>query len=255
MSERSSHPPGAFAWAELATSDAPAAKAFYSSLFGWEYEDSPVGEGMTYSIARRSGLDVAALFDSSDQPPHWNCYVSVPSVDDTTDRARAAGATVMSEPFDVMQSGRMSVLADPQGAVLCLWEAREHIGARLVNTPGAMTWNDLLTPDPEQAAGFYERLFGWRTQEVEGGGGYRVIFNGERSNGGMMPLDPATMGDTPPNWMPYFGHEDVERVAREVAGLGGRLYNGPTRMPQGTIAVLADPQGAAFAVWTGAYDD
>ena len=69
-----------------------------------------------------------------------------------------------------------------------------------------------------------------------------------------MPLDPR-MGSAPPNWMPYFGHEDVDRLLEEVGGLGGQVFNGPMRMPQGSIAVLGDPQGAAFAVWTGQYDD
>ena len=87
-------------------------------------------------------------------------------------------------------------------------------------------------------------------------GGYRVISNGDRSSGGIMPLDPDRMGSaTPPNWMPYFGHEDVERLIGEVGGLGGQVFNGPMRMPQGTIAVLGDPQNAVFAVWTGEYDD
>jgi predicted enzyme related to lactoylglutathione lyase len=119
-----------------------------------------------------------------------------------------------------------------------------------------MTWNDLVTPDPESAARFYGELLGWTTTEIPDAGGYRVIRNGERSNGGMMPLDPERMGSgSPPSWMPYFGHEDVERLAGEVEGVGGRVLNGPLRMPQGTIAVLADPQGAVFALWTGEYED
>jgi predicted enzyme related to lactoylglutathione lyase len=172
------------------------------------------------------------------------------------DRARRQEATVMMEPFDVMDAGRMSVIADPTGAALCLWEPRENIGAALVNTPGAMTWNDLITPDPDVAARFYEDLFGWTTEEIPDAGGYRVIRNGGRANGGITRLDRETMGpDTPPNWMPYFGHEDVDRLVGEVEGMGGRPLSGPHPMPQGTIAVLADPQGAVFAVWTGQYED
>ena len=256
MGERTSYPPGTFSWAELATSDAGAAKAFYSSLLGWEYDDSPIGDGMVYSRARRDGRYVAALFGGSDQPPHWNCYVTVESADAATARAREFGGNVMADPFDVMDVGRMSVIADPTGAALSLWEPRGHIGAGLVNTPGAMTWNDLITPDPSTAATFYEGLFGWTTEEIPGSGGYRVIRNGERTNGGMLPLDRERMGaETPPHWMPYFGHEDVERAIEEVAGLGGRVYSGPRRMPQGAFAVMADPQGAVFALWTGEYDD
>jgi uncharacterized protein len=156
----------------------------------------------------------------------------------------------------VMDAGRMSVIADPTGAALCLWEPRSNIGASLVNTPGALTWNDLVTPDPDGAAGFYGALFGWTTEEMPDAGGYRVIRNGERSNGGIMPLDPDRMGaETPPSWMPYFGYEDVGRLVNEVGGLGGQVFNGPVSVPAGTFAVLGDPQGAVFAVLSGQYDD
>jgi predicted enzyme related to lactoylglutathione lyase len=255
MGERTSYAPGAFSWAELATSDADAAKAFYTSVFGWEYEDNPIGDGQVYSMARRDGKDVAALF-SSDQPPHWNCYVTVASADESAARAAEHGGRALADPFDVMDVGRMAVVADPTGAALCLWEPRRHIGAALVNAPGAMTWNDLVTPDPDAAASFYGALFGWTTEEMPEAGGYRVIKNGERSNGGIVRLDPERMGaETPPSWMPYFGHEDVDRLVEEVGGLGGRVFNGPVQMPQGSIAVLGDPQGAVFAVWTGRYED
>ena len=249
MGERTSYPPGTFSWAELATSDADAAKAFYTNVFGWEYRDNPIPDGSVYSTALRDGKDVAALF-ASEQPPHWNCYVTVESADASAARAGELSATIAAEAFDVMDVGRMAVIIDPVGAALCLWEPKTHIGASLVNTPGSMTWNDLITPDPELSAQFYGDLFGWTTEEVEGGNGYRVIRNGERENGGMMPLDPR-MGATPPNWMPYFGHEDVERLVTEVADWGGQVFNGPMKMWEGTIAVLGDPQNAAFAVWTG----
>jgi uncharacterized protein len=250
MGERTSYAPGTFSWAELATTDSEGAKAFYAALLGWDYEDNPVGEGQVYSMARRDGRQVAALFAGADQPPHWNCYVTVESVDATAAQAGEHGGRVLAEPFDVMQVGRMAVIADPTGAALCLWEPRAHIGAELVNTQGAMTWNDLVTSDPEAAAAFYGTLFGWPTTEIPDAGGYRVIRNGERSNGGIMPH-----AETPPSWMPYFGHEDVDRAAAEVGEGGGRVLNGPMDIGMGRIAVVADPQGAVFALWTGDYED
>jgi uncharacterized protein len=250
MGERTSYAPGTFSFAELATSDADAAKTFYAAVFGWEYEDVPIGDGQIYSPALRDGKQVGALF-ASEHPPHWNCYVTVASADDGAARAGELGGTVLSEPFDVMEIGRMAVIADPTGAALCLWEPRSHIGASLVNAHGSMTWNDLMSPDPETAIRFYEALFGWTTEEMPDSGGYRVIRNDGRTNGGVQP--PAA--DAPPAWLPYFGHEDVDRLLGEVGGLGGQVLQGPMPMPQGRIAVLADPQGAVFAVWTGAYDD
>lgn len=256
MAEMTQYPPGTFSWAELATSDPEAAKQFYASLFGWSYEDRPVGEGMVYTMASLGGRDVAALFGSTDQPPHWNCYVTVASADETAARAQELGGTVAGEPFDVMTAGRMAVVTDPAGAAFAIWEPREHPGAGRINEPGALTWNDLVTPDVDSAAIYYGNLFGWTTEELPDGGGYRVIKNGERSNGGMLPLDPERMGPgTPPSWMPYFGHEDVDRLAGELEGLGGRLLTGPMEVGGGRVAIVADPQGAVFAAWTGPYED
>jgi predicted enzyme related to lactoylglutathione lyase len=250
MGERTSHPPGTFSWSELVTSDADAAKGFYTALFGWHYDDQPIPDSPPYSLARRDGKTAAALFASDRQPPHWNCYVTVSSADETANLAREAGANVMAEPFDVMDAGRMAVFADPAGAVLSLWEPRASIGAELVNTPGALTWNDLVVPDAGPVRPFYAAVFGWTFEEIPEAGGYTIIRNGDRSNGGIMPR-----ADTPPGWMPYFGHEDVDRLAAEVEGLGGRPLSEVARMPQGSIVAIQDPQGAVFAGWTGEYDD
>jgi predicted enzyme related to lactoylglutathione lyase len=249
MGQRTSYQPGTFSWSELVTSDAGAAKRFYTSLFGWEYDDMPIANGPPYSMAKRDGQTVAALYPSEQQPPHWNCYVTVESADDAAAKAKELGANLITEPFDVLDAGRMAVFADPTGAVLAVWQAGTSIGGTLVNQPGALTWNDLLTPDIDKAASFYGDLFGWETEEIPTAHGYRVIRNRGRANGGMMPTT-----DAPPAFMPYFGHEDVETLLSEVEGLGGRVHVGPVKMPQGTIAVLDDPQGATFAVWTGEYE-
>ena len=232
------------------TSDADAAKAFYTKLFGWEYDDQPTGpDGPVYSMAQRDGHSVAALFGDDSVPPHWNCYVTVASVDETVRKAKDLGGTEMHEPLDVMEVGRMAVITDPIGADLCLWEPRQSIGATLVNTPGSMAWNDLVTPDPDAAVDFYGKLFGWTFEEIPDAGGYRVIRNGDRSNGGIFPQEGRSA------WIPYFGHDDTEGLAGEIGDLGGRLYNGPMQVPSGVFAVLGDPQGAVFAVLTGEYDD
>ena len=251
MAERTSYAPGTFSWVELATSDADAAKAFYAEVFGWGYQDTPIGDGMVYSTALVDGKAAGALFMSADQPPHWNCYVTVASVDDTTARVSGLGGRVLAEPFDVMEVGRMSVVADPTGAALSLWEPRTHIGASVVNQPGALTWNDLVTPDPDAAGRFYGDLLGWTYQEIPESGGYRVIRNGERTNGGIPPVH----GENPPAWLPYFGHADVDAAVARIGELGGRALSEPMDIGMGRIAVVADPQGAAFALWTGDYED
>jgi predicted enzyme related to lactoylglutathione lyase len=255
MAERESYEPGTFSWAELVTSDAEAAKGFYRQLFGWEYDDRPAGEDVVYTMVRKDGREVAGLFADADQPPHWNSYVTVTSADEAAERAAGLGATVVAPAFDVMDAGRMAVVQDPTGAFVAVWEAREHPGARLVNTPGSMTWNDLTTRDMDAAKRFYGEWLGWSAEEIEGGGGYHVIRNGDRANGGMMPWRPEMGEDVPSNWMPYFGIEDLDAAMTRVPELGGQVLAGPMRMPAGSIAVFADPQGAVFALWSGQYED
>ena len=167
MGERTSYAPGTFSWAELLTSDADAAKAFYTSVFGWEYRDNPVGEGQVYSTALRDGKDVGALY-ASEQPPHWNCYVTVESADASAARAAELGATIAAEAFDIFDVGRMAVIVDPVGAALCLWEPKRHIGATLVNASGRA---DLERPDHARPGGLRAVLR--RAVRLDDGGGPR----------------------------------------------------------------------------------
>jgi predicted enzyme related to lactoylglutathione lyase len=255
MGVRESHPPGTISWADLATSDLEAAKGFYTELFGWQFEDMPAGEGIVYSMARVDGHYVGAASQMQDQPPHWNVYVTVESADDSAARAKELGATVIAEPFDVFDAGRMAVIQDPTGAFICPWEPRRHIGAELVNAPGALTWADLVTPDVEAAERFYGDWLGWTTEEMPGAEGYRVIKNGDRSNGGMLPIRPDMGPDAPPNWMPYFGVDDLDAARALADDRGGRTLMGPMSVPMGSFAVMADPQGAVFAIWQGTFED
>jgi uncharacterized protein len=253
MGTRTSHPPGTISWADLTTNDLAAAKEFYGELLAWSFEDMPTGDGV-YSMASLAGGSVAAISEASDQPPHWNVYVTVESADDTARRADEFGGTVLTEPFDVFDAGRMAVLRDPTGAILCVWQPGRNIGATLVNQPGALTWADVVTPDPDAAASFYAKLFGWSTKEIPQAMGYRVISNGGRSNGGMVPLR-SHMGDMQPSWSPYFGTEDLVSAEPMVTARGGRKLLGPTPVPGGHFIAVSDPQGAVFNLWQGTYDD
>ena len=258
MGERTSHPHGTFSWVDLSTDDHEGAKRFYGGLFGWENEDMPAGDDMTYSMARLDGKDVAAVFKGDGTlPVHWNSYVTVDDVDAMPEKVKAAGGNVMAEPFDVMESvGRMAVIQDPTGAFLNLWQAKDNIGARLVNVPGALTWNDLNTTDPEKAMAFYGEVFGWRFEKAPTDATeYWVIFNGDRSNGGVRPIDNSQPGEVPAHWLPYFACSDVDDAKAKVEELGGRTFFGPMDVPQGSFVVVGDPQGGAFALFSGEFDD
>src|SRR5688500_17563499 len=151
MGERTSHPHGTFSWVDLATTDTEGAKVFYGELFGWEGDDMPAGEGMTYTMFRLGERYVSAVSDQREEegaagvPPHWSPYATVAAVAAVAARAPELGGTLLAPPFDVLDAGRMAVLAAPAGAVLSLWEPRNHIGAGLVNDPGSLTMNSLAT--------------------------------------------------------------------------------------------------------------
>jgi predicted enzyme related to lactoylglutathione lyase len=253
MGERTEHAPGSFSWAELATSDAAGAKAFYEGLFGWETEDMPAGEAGTYTMARQEGQWVAALFETDDQPPHWNSYVTVEDAGETAGRAADAGGNVITPAFDVMDAGRMAVLQDPTGAVFMAWEPRKHIGAGLVNAHGALVWNELATTDAERAKAFYAELFGWTYEPAPGDMPYTMVRNGSSLNAGISGLSSEEQGE-PPNWSVCFGANSVDEAAAFAGANGGAAIVPPTDSPIGRFAVLRDPQGAVFAVFDGEMD-
>lgn len=254
MGERTSYTPGTFSWVDLQTDDPEGAKAFYSTLFGWQYDDVPVADGIVYSMAQLDGHSVAALgpLQGAGVPPHWNCYVTVEDADASAARASELGATLLAEPFDVFDAGRMAAFQDSQGAVLSVWQPKENIGAGLVNVPGALSWNDLLSPDVEASAAFYRDMFGWEITEVEGSGGqYWSIVNQGRLNGGMMPLAPGAH----PAWNLYFGSDDADATMARVSELGGGTVMGPIEVPNGSrFVILRDPSNAVFSVAAGPMD-
>jgi uncharacterized protein len=250
MGERTRYEPGTFSWVDLSTNDQDAAKAFYAGLFGWDYEDNPMGDGMVYTMARLGGHNVAAIF-TGEEPPHWNCYVTVEDADASAQRARDLGATLLVEPMDVFDAGRNAVLQDPQGAALSLWQPRANVGAGLVNEIGALCWNDLLTPDVEGSIAFYTALLRWSIQEVPGSDGqYYGVLNGENRNGGIMPMPPGGH----PAWNLYFATADTDATVEKAQELGGELVMGPMDVPASRFAILRDPQGAVFSVGAGDMD-
>jgi predicted enzyme related to lactoylglutathione lyase len=254
MGERERHEPGGFSWTDLATPDTQAAKEFYGGLFPWEFTDEPIPEGGVYVMARLDGRNAAAMFETTERHPAWASYITVDDVDAATERARALGANVLAEPFDVMEVGRMSTVQDPTGAVFCLWQARTSIGAEVVNGPGALTLNQLNSSDPEAAERFYGELFGWSFRKVpDTDTPYWGIYRDGTLNGGMMPLPPGS--PAPSHWLVYFGTDDLDAAAERIGSAGGTLMGAPMEVPGGRILFAQDPQGAIFALLAGRFDD
>jgi uncharacterized protein len=173
MPERDGYIPGVPCWVDTSQPDPEAAVDFYSGLFGWEFEDvMPPGSEGKYFMARIRGGEVAAIGSIPEGVPPmamWNTYVWVDSADETASKVRDAGGSVVMEPFDVTDAGRMAVFSDPEGAIFCVWQAGQLKGARIVNEHGSVNFNDLNTRDAEGAKSFYGAVFGWETLELPGG--------------------------------------------------------------------------------------
>ena len=253
------HAPGTFCWPELATTDQKAGVAYYRSLFGWDVNESPMGPDEVYSMFLIGGRAVGAAStlrqDARQQgvPPHWGSYVAVANADETTKRAKELGATVLAPPFDVMDAGRMAVIQDPTGAVFSVWQAGKHSGAGVLGENGSLCWTELATRDPAKAEKFYTQLFGWnaKTGNAAPGGYTEFAVPGKNPGAGMMQMPAEVPPFVPSYWMPYFAVADVDKAVATSNQLGGKVTVDAMDIPNvGRFAVLQDPQGAMFAVFT-----
>jgi predicted enzyme related to lactoylglutathione lyase len=273
MTERDGYIPGVPCWIDTSQPDPEAAVEFYSGLFGWEFENvmPPESEGIYY-IGRIQGGDVAAVSTVPEGAPPmamWNTYICVESADETAAKVLEAGGRTLTAPFDVMDAGRMAVLADPEGSVFCVWQANQHQGARVVNEHGSLNFNGLNTRDPQAAKAFYGAVFGWQSITLPSGAemwtlpGYGDHL--EADNPGLRermsemgapagfedvvanitPI-PDERQDTPPHWDVTFAVDDADAVAEKAGELGGKVIVSPFDVPWARMTVIADPAGATF---------
>jgi predicted enzyme related to lactoylglutathione lyase len=273
MPDRDGYIAGVPCWVDTSQPDPEAAVSFYSGLFGWEFEDvmPPESEGK-YFIARLRGGDVAAVGSVPEGAPPtatWNTYIWVDSADETASNVRDAGGSVLMDPFDVMDAGRMAVFADPEGAAFCVWQAKANKGARTVNEPGSLNFNGLNTRDVERAKSFYGSVFGWNTLGLDGGAemwslpGYGDFL--ERSDPELRKrmaesgapdgfedvvatLNPIgdDQPDVPAHWSVTFAVDDADATAERATELGGQVVVPPFDAPWVRMTVITDPQGATL---------
>ncbi len=246
---------GRFAWYELITTDAEAAKTFYSNVMGWGVLDASVPDraytlftagkdlvsGLMHLPAdgRRMGIEAA-----------WIGYIGVNDVDATVDRIERLGGAVHVPPTDVINVSRFSIFADPQTARLGLLQWARPVPQKPADlgTTGQVGWHELLATDWQKAFAFYSELFGWQRADTEIGemGTYQLFSSGGQAMGGMVTKAPVVPA---PFWLYYFNVSDVDAVAQRVTAAGGQILNGPVKLPSGnSIVQCRDPQGGIFAL-------
>ena len=265
MSERTEYAPGEFRWVDLSTSDVDGALSFYGELLGVEGQPAPGDPEETggYGFLLKDGKMIAGYGPTQEggQPPHWSSYVSVENADVTAEKAKEADGQILAGPFDLPnESGRMAVLQDPTGAIVCINQPQNHPGAQLVNEPGCWTWNNLMTRDVDGAKDFYGKVFGWTATQPEGAPEF--IWNwqldGQRWPEGLAGMSEITddlPAEMPAHWQAYFVVENVDDAVAMAQDRGGQLAYGPIDIPVARMAVLVDPQGAPVSILESRYPE
>jgi predicted enzyme related to lactoylglutathione lyase len=241
--------PGTPIWVDLSSSDPSASEKFYTALFGWTADEANEEYG-GYRMLRQDGKMVVGLGGQMEPGPVvWTTYVKVVDADATAGRVEGAGGKVLMPPMDIGPSGRMSLIQDPAGAVIGLWQPAEHKGAEVFNKPVSVSWNELNTRDTESSKSFYSTVFDWQPRTSgEGAQAYTEWLVDGKSVGGMMDITGRAPDAVPPHWLTYFAVVDCAGTVEKAKSLGGQAMVPPMTIPQGTFAVLVDPLGAAFAV-------
>jgi predicted enzyme related to lactoylglutathione lyase len=210
---------------------------------------------MEYTMFKKAGNDVGGGYSLMKEqldthvPPHWMIYLKVDSADRSASKAVQLGAQQIVPPSDIPNVGRFAVFQDPTGAAISIFQPGQHAGMKVFGDVGALCWADLNTSDAEKASRFYADWMGW-TYDM-GNDGYRHIKNGTSNDmiGGIPPRMHAPPG-TPSHWLSYFHVADCKATASRASQLGASTLMPADLMANvGTISVLADPQGAVFALY------
>ena len=246
--------PGKVVWHDLLTEDPTAARRFYGGLFGWNFRQVGLGRGQSYTVIEHDGRVIGGLVDarriSRDvNVSRWIPVLSVADMAAAMAEVRAAEGTVLQAPLDIPQRGSVAVIADPQGAVLTLFESRDGDPADRLPEPGDWLWNEIWSSDPDATLAFYRSLVpDYEIADVDDarGGTYRYLSAGGVPRVGVLPKPVDRIADT---WMAYVRVSNPAATAAAAEALGGEVLLPAQRDPRGgEIAILNDPTGAGFLV-------
>jgi uncharacterized protein len=255
MPVRSDIPAGDPCWIELFTTDADRTSAFYDQLFGWtvvtaaeRYGEADYGGYFNFA---KDGHMVAGCMrndGSMSMPDAWSVYLAVTDAEATAAAATAAGAQVYLPPMPVMELGSMSVLGDPGGAAIGIWQPGLHRGFEISNEPGTPVWFELHTKAYDASVEFYRTVFAWDTHVAadEPGFRYTTLGDGDNQRAGVMDAAAYLPENAPSTWAIYFGTTDTDASVAEARSLGGNVVQPAEDTPYGRLATLTDPCGAYF---------
>jgi predicted enzyme related to lactoylglutathione lyase len=244
-------PPGTPAWTDVMVPDRLAAHDFYRAVFGWEITDGAPEMGY-YANALLKGETVAGIGQSMPgqpaAPPAWTTYLATADAEATAAAVVAAGGTVLAPPMAVMDFGTMAVFTDPTGAVFGVWQSGTHTGADIVDEPGAVVWNEVMSHDFEAGKAFYAAVFGYTYSDMSSEDFKYATFEVDGVTRGGIGALTADMANVPPNWLTYFNVADADVSAATITAHGGAILRAPWDTQFGKMAIVAGPAGEVFAL-------
>ncbi|MDH3306048.1 MAG: VOC family protein [Acidimicrobiia bacterium] len=247
---------GRFRWVDLSARDRVAAQDFYERLFGWTTAELWVTPDIAYTTFSDRGAMVAGLGEMTEAAigagasSAWASYVTVTDVEVASARAVGLGATLEVAPTDVFAAGRMAIIADPNGAIVSLWQEGEHIGAERFDKPVSLIWNELNTRRLDVAIDFYTRMFEWDAEVQTDEGPPYVVFRLDGTMiGGAFEIRPDLPPDLPDHWLVYFSVADAAASAALARSLGATVVGPMDTGANGRFAIVEDPQGAQFCIF------
>jgi predicted enzyme related to lactoylglutathione lyase len=244
-------PAGTPCWVDLGVDNVATASDFYRGLFGWEIRQGPPESGgyCTCELDSRPVAGIGPKMAPAEVPASWTTYIATDDADETVRKITEAGGQVVMGPMDVMDAGRMALAVDPGGAFFGIWQARAHSGVQMANEPGSLTWNENMSRDFGRNKAFYRAVFGYEYGDLSSEGfNYATINLGGRPVGGIGELDANFPDEVPASWSTYFGVADSDAAVARAVELGGSVVRPAWDSQYGRMAVLADNQGAVFAI-------
>jgi len=236
------HIPGKFIWFEYNGSNAAAAKAFYSEVFAWKFDDVAMPD--PYTMIKAGDKAIGGI-GRAGGPSRWLPYLSVADVDAARRAVTAGGGKTLGEAFDIPTVGRMALVTDPHGAEVWLMRGQDSDEPDGQVPVGAFCWNELSTPDPVAAVAFYEKAFGFTHEAMDMGpaGTYRILQAGLQGRGGV------TTGKGTASWLPYVMTDGADAAVDRAKRSRGSVEVPPTDIPGvGRFAILVDPTGARLGI-------
>ncbi|MFG3498042.1 VOC family protein [Streptomyces sp. NPDC047928] len=244
-------------WADVLLPDLEAGKRFYGELFGWTFTDEGGDAYGHYTTALSDGQRVAGLAPKRDgrMPTAWGVHFATSDAVAVSARIRDAGGQLITEPVRVGPFGIMALAVDPGGAVFGLWQGDQRPGFEKQGSPGSFCWTEVYTREKEAVDAFYEAVFGFQGKDLDDPSiDFRVWSpagttpGDDTAIGGRSVITDAFPAEMPAHFLVYFAVEDCDGTAATATRLGGRVTEPPFDTPYGRIALLADNQGAVFAV-------